>query len=204
MRKGTRPCGGRRGTCSLRGGRSGRLVGRGGTSAHGRAWGSVKSPSSTLVLDAAVLVAAARGRSSGAVLAAAGAAVLVTADRVVQESRRRIELVCRARRAGCVAVAAEGVVASVGGEDRRGRAALQCELRPRRGAGQGRPRAGIGLERRGGRLTMDRDLPEQAPPLVHAELMGVPKLQGGVPTTAAAARGTVDRPRRRISTHSSR
>jgi predicted nucleic acid-binding protein len=51
----------------------------------------VKSPSSTLVVDAAILVAAARGRSSGAVLAAAGA-VLVTTDRVVQESRRRIEL----------------------------------------------------------------------------------------------------------------
>jgi hypothetical protein len=44
------------------------------------------------VVDAAILVAAARGRSSGAVLAAAGAAVLVTTDRVVQESRRRIEL----------------------------------------------------------------------------------------------------------------
>jgi predicted nucleic acid-binding protein len=52
----------------------------------------VKSPSSTLVVDAAILVAAARGRSSGAVLAAVGAAVLVTTDRVVQESRRRIEL----------------------------------------------------------------------------------------------------------------
>jgi predicted nucleic acid-binding protein len=52
----------------------------------------VKSPSSTLVLDAAVLVAAARGRSSGAVLAAAHASVLVATDRIVHEARRRIEL----------------------------------------------------------------------------------------------------------------
>ena len=52
----------------------------------------MKAPSSTLVLDAAVLVAAARGRSSGAVLEAARAAALVTTDRVVHEARRRIEL----------------------------------------------------------------------------------------------------------------
>ena len=52
----------------------------------------MKAPSSTLVLDAAVLVAAARGRSSGAVLEASRAAVLVTTDRVVHEARRRIEL----------------------------------------------------------------------------------------------------------------
>jgi predicted nucleic acid-binding protein len=45
-----------------------------------------------LVLDATVLVAAARGRSSGAILAAARAAALVTTDRVVHEARRRIEL----------------------------------------------------------------------------------------------------------------
>jgi predicted nucleic acid-binding protein len=44
------------------------------------------------VLDAAVLVAAARGRSSGAVLAVARAATLVTTDRVVYEARRRIAL----------------------------------------------------------------------------------------------------------------
>jgi predicted nucleic acid-binding protein len=45
-----------------------------------------------LVLDAAILIAAARGRSSGAVLAAARAAFLVTTtDRVVHEARRRIE-----------------------------------------------------------------------------------------------------------------
>jgi predicted nucleic acid-binding protein len=52
----------------------------------------MRAPSSTLVLDAAVLVAAVRGRSSGAILAAARAALLVTTDRVVHEARRRIEL----------------------------------------------------------------------------------------------------------------
>jgi predicted nucleic acid-binding protein len=52
----------------------------------------MKPPSSTLVLDAAVLVAAVRGRSSGAVLQAAHAASLVTTDRVVHEARRRIKL----------------------------------------------------------------------------------------------------------------
>src|SRR5215468_10880624 len=52
----------------------------------------MKPPSSTLVLDAAVLVAAVRGRSSGAVLQAARAASLVATDRVVHEARRRIDL----------------------------------------------------------------------------------------------------------------
>jgi predicted nucleic acid-binding protein len=52
----------------------------------------MKAPSSTLVLDAAVLIAAARGRSSGAVLMAGRAAALVTTDRVVHEARRRIAL----------------------------------------------------------------------------------------------------------------
>lgn len=52
----------------------------------------MKAPASTLVLDAAILVAAARGRSSGAILAAARMAVLVTTDRVIHEARRRIEL----------------------------------------------------------------------------------------------------------------
>jgi predicted nucleic acid-binding protein len=52
----------------------------------------VKAPSSALALDAAILVAAARGRSSGAVLQAAQATTLVTTDRAVQEARRRIEL----------------------------------------------------------------------------------------------------------------
>ena len=49
-------------------------------------------PASTLVVDAAVLVAAARGRSSGALLAASRHARLVTTDRAVHEARRRIEL----------------------------------------------------------------------------------------------------------------
>ena len=52
----------------------------------------MRAPSSILVIDAAVLVAAARGRSSGAMLEAARAAVLVTTDRVVHEGRRRVEL----------------------------------------------------------------------------------------------------------------
>ncbi len=52
----------------------------------------MKAPSSTLVVDAAVLVAAARGRNSGAVLAAARVATLVTTDRAIHEARRRIEL----------------------------------------------------------------------------------------------------------------
>jgi predicted nucleic acid-binding protein len=45
-----------------------------------------------MVVDAAILVAAARGRSSGAVLDAAAALNLVTTDRAVAEARRRIEL----------------------------------------------------------------------------------------------------------------
>src|SRR5438552_652882 len=52
----------------------------------------MRSPSTTLVLDTAILIAAARGRSSGALLEAARAANLVLTDRVVQEARRRIEL----------------------------------------------------------------------------------------------------------------
>jgi len=52
----------------------------------------MRTPSSILVIDAAVLVAAARGRSSGAMLEAARAAALVTTDRVVHEARRRVEL----------------------------------------------------------------------------------------------------------------
>jgi predicted nucleic acid-binding protein len=50
----------------------------------------VKRPSSTIVVDAAIFVAAARGRSSGALLAAAEEASLVTTDWVVQEAWRRI------------------------------------------------------------------------------------------------------------------
>jgi len=50
----------------------------------------VRRPSTTLVVDAAILVAAVRGRSSGALLTAAREVILVTTDRVVQEARRRI------------------------------------------------------------------------------------------------------------------
>jgi predicted nucleic acid-binding protein len=52
----------------------------------------VRAPSPTLVVDAAILIAAVRGRSSGAMLRAAEGAILVTTDGVVQEARRRIEL----------------------------------------------------------------------------------------------------------------
>lgn len=52
----------------------------------------MRLPASTLAVDAAILVAATRGRSSGALLEAARAASLVTTDRAVQEARRRIEL----------------------------------------------------------------------------------------------------------------
>jgi predicted nucleic acid-binding protein len=52
----------------------------------------VRLPTSTLIVDAAILIAAVRGRSSGAFMQAARAAALVTTDRVVQEARRRIEV----------------------------------------------------------------------------------------------------------------
>ena len=52
----------------------------------------MKAPASVLIVDAAILIAAARGRSSGAVLAAAQACVLITTDRAVTETRRRIDL----------------------------------------------------------------------------------------------------------------
>lgn len=52
----------------------------------------MKRPSTTIVVDAAILIAAVRGRSSGAIPVAAANAILVTTDRVVQEARRRIEL----------------------------------------------------------------------------------------------------------------
>ncbi|SFJ94892.1 PIN domain-containing protein [Bradyrhizobium sp. Gha] len=52
----------------------------------------MRRPSSTIVIDAAILIAAVRGRSSGALLKAVEGAVLVTTDRVVQEARRRIAL----------------------------------------------------------------------------------------------------------------
>ena len=52
----------------------------------------MRAPSSTIVIDAAVLVAAARGKSSGAVLAVSRVARLVTTDRAIHEARRRVEL----------------------------------------------------------------------------------------------------------------
>ena len=52
----------------------------------------MKAPSSTLVIDAAILISAALGRNAGAVLYAGQASCLVTTDRVVQEARRRMEL----------------------------------------------------------------------------------------------------------------
>ena len=45
-----------------------------------------------MVVDAAILVAAARGRSSGALLQASDVLTLVTSDRALEEARRRIEL----------------------------------------------------------------------------------------------------------------
>ena len=52
----------------------------------------MRAPSSALVVDSALLIAAARGKSSGAIAVAARRAALVTTDRVVEETRRRIEL----------------------------------------------------------------------------------------------------------------
>src|SRR6478672_3759230 len=52
----------------------------------------MRAPSSTLILDAAILISAVFGRSSGAILRVQQAAALVTTDRVVYEARRRIEL----------------------------------------------------------------------------------------------------------------
>jgi len=52
----------------------------------------MRAPSSTLVLDAAILIAAVLGRSAGAIMSAQRASVFVTTDRVVQEARRRLEL----------------------------------------------------------------------------------------------------------------
>jgi len=52
----------------------------------------MRAPSASLVVDAAILVAAVRGRTSGAIRLAQGVAMLLTTDRVVQEARRRIEL----------------------------------------------------------------------------------------------------------------
>jgi predicted nucleic acid-binding protein len=52
----------------------------------------MKPPSSTLVLDAAILISAVMGRSGGAIMLAQNSAVLVTTDRVFHEARRRLEV----------------------------------------------------------------------------------------------------------------
>ena len=52
----------------------------------------MRTPSTTLIVDAAILVAAVRGRSSGAMLAAAASCQLVTTDRAIAETRRWISL----------------------------------------------------------------------------------------------------------------
>lgn len=52
----------------------------------------MKAPSSTLVLDAAILIAAVYGRSAGAIMLAGRSAMLVRTDRVLEEARRRIDL----------------------------------------------------------------------------------------------------------------
>jgi predicted nucleic acid-binding protein len=51
----------------------------------------MRAPATTLVLDAAILIAAVLGRSAGAIMLAQQEAVLVTTDRVVHEARRRLE-----------------------------------------------------------------------------------------------------------------
>jgi predicted nucleic acid-binding protein len=52
----------------------------------------VRAPSPNLVVDAAVLISAAFGRSTGAIKEAQLASTLITTDRVVHEARRRLEL----------------------------------------------------------------------------------------------------------------
>jgi len=52
----------------------------------------MRTPSARIVVDAAVLVAAARGRKIGAVSAAAAVRGLLTTARAVEEAHRRIEL----------------------------------------------------------------------------------------------------------------
>lgn len=49
-------------------------------------------PASALAVDAAVLIVATRGRSSGALTEVARGATLVTTDRAAQEARRRFTL----------------------------------------------------------------------------------------------------------------
>jgi len=50
----------------------------------------LKAPPATLVIDAAVLISAALGRSAPVIGAVAQRCLLVTTDRVVEEARRRL------------------------------------------------------------------------------------------------------------------
>jgi len=52
----------------------------------------MRVPSATLVLDAAILISAAVGRSSGAIARVAAVRSIVTTERVVEEATRRIAL----------------------------------------------------------------------------------------------------------------
>lgn len=52
----------------------------------------MKAPSSILVVDAAILIAALLGRSAGAFADVAAGVALITTDRAVAEARRRLEL----------------------------------------------------------------------------------------------------------------
>ena len=52
----------------------------------------MRLPSTTLVIDAAILISTVFGRSVGALTEAQKWAVLVTTDRAIHEARRRIEL----------------------------------------------------------------------------------------------------------------
>jgi predicted nucleic acid-binding protein len=51
----------------------------------------LRAPSATLVIDAAVLISAALGRSSPVIAEVAQMRMLVTTDRVIEEAKRRIE-----------------------------------------------------------------------------------------------------------------
>lgn len=52
----------------------------------------MRPPSSALVVDAAILVAAVRGRSSAVIETVAGGRILIATDRALEEARRRIAL----------------------------------------------------------------------------------------------------------------
>lgn len=52
----------------------------------------MRPPPSVVVADAAILIAAARGKTSGAIVAASRHATLATTDRALTEARRKIEL----------------------------------------------------------------------------------------------------------------